>query len=76
MGTQYYVYVNNSLRKAQVHTSKCKACKFALDRQGGSSGAQDWWEGPFDKKEAAWEYAQSGAAQVGGVASKCMMCKP
>ena len=76
MGTQYYVYVNNSLKKAQVHTSKCKACKFALDRQGGSSGAQDWWEGPFDKKEAAWEYAQFGAAQVGGVASKCMMCKP
>ena len=76
MGTQYYVYVNNSLRKAQVHTSKCKACRFALGRQSGSSGAQDWWEGPFDKKDAAWEYAQSEAAQVGGVASKCMMCKP
>jgi len=76
MAKEYWVYVNNSMKKAQLHNSKCSACKFGRVLKTDAAFSNDWWEGPFDSRDRAWESAESAAKKVGGAPSKCMMCRP
>ena len=76
MAKEYWVYVNTSMKKAQLHKSKCSACRFGQALKGKSDVSTDWWEGPFDSRDSGWESTQAAATKIGGMASKCMMCRP
>ena len=76
MGTQYWVYINSSQKKAQLHKAKCGSCKYGQTLRSNSATSNDWWEGPFDSRNSAWECAQSAATKVGGVPTRCALCHP
>ena len=75
-GTEYWVYVNRDFKKAELHKSKCGSCKYGRTMHGDRTTAKDWWEGPFDCRDRAWECAQSTATMVGAVPTKCSLCHP
>lgn len=73
---QYWVYVNSSLRKSQVHKSNCGSCKFGLQLRSNRTSGEDWWGGPFDSRDEALSYARSESATIGADASLCPLCRP
>jgi len=76
MATEYWVYVNEASKKAELHKSKCGSCKYGRTMHGKRTASNDRWEGPFDARDRAWECAESAATKFGGVPTKCALCHP
>jgi hypothetical protein len=69
--SEFYAYDNHHRDRATVHRSECPWCNHGRGVQGGSSGSNDQWHGPFSSADDA--YAQvSHRADVG----YCAFCRP
>ena len=51
---EFYAYDNHHRDRARVHRSECPWCNHGQGVQGGSSGANDQWHGPFTTAEDAY----------------------
>ena len=67
----FYAYDNHHRNRARVHRSECPWCNHGQGVQGGSSGVNDQWHGPFDFAEDAYARV-SDRADVG----YCAFCRP
>ena len=68
---EFYAYDNHHRDRARVHRSECQWCNHGRGVQGGSSGANDQWHGPFSSAEDAYARV-SHRADV----SYCAYCRP
>ncbi len=73
---EYWIYVNGSMKKAQMHKSTCGSCRFGRQMQGVRASEDDWWGGPFATRDEAWAHAQSEALKLGGNPTACPLCRP
>jgi hypothetical protein len=69
--SEFYAYDNHHRDRARVHRSECSWCNHGQGVQGGSSGANDQWHGPFDSAEDAYARV-SNRSNVG----YCAFCRP
>ena len=69
--SEFYAYDNHHRDRARVHRSECPWCNHGQGVQGGSSGANDQWHGPFDSAEDAYARV-SNRSNVG----YCAFCRP
>jgi len=74
--TEYWVYVNSSLKRAQLHKSTCGSCRFGRHMHGERSTGEDWWGGPFSARDEAWEHAKAEALKLGATPTLCPLCHP
>jgi F-type H+/Na+-transporting ATPase subunit beta len=69
--SEFYAYDNHHRDRARVHRGECRWCNHGDGVQGGSSGANDQWHGPFTAVEDAYATV-SQRADVG----YCAFCRP
>ncbi len=68
---EFYAYDNHHRDRARVHLGDCPWCNNGRGVQGGSSGANDQWHGPFNSADDAYAIV-SRRADVG----YCAFCRP
>lgn len=52
--SEFYAYDNHHRDRARVHRGECPWCNHGQSVQGGSSGDNDRWHGPFGSAEDAY----------------------
>ena len=69
--TEFYAYDNHHRDRAQVHRGDCPWCNNGRGVQGGSSGANDQWHGPFSSADDAY-----GVVRHRADVQYCAFCRP
>jgi len=68
---EFYAYDNHHRDRARVHRSHCPWCNDGRGVQGGSSGVNDQWHGPFGSAEDAYARVRHRAD-----VRYCAFCRP